>query len=81
MTCKILAAQDSCALITLSHVGKYRHCCPRLNMNPASASDWRAKRFGLDIDRLIIAIIRKFLENLVLRDKLAVGHVSSESEG
>ena len=73
VTCNILAAQDSCALITLSHVSKYRHCCPCLNMNPMSASDWRAKRFSLDIDRPIIAIICKSLENLVLHDKLVVG--------
>ena len=55
------------------HIGKYRHRCPHLNMNPASASDWRAKRFGLDIDRPIIAITHKSLENLLLRDQLSVG--------
>ena len=43
-----------CLNNSFSHVGKHRHRYPRLNMNSASASDWRAKRVGLDVDRPII---------------------------
>jgi hypothetical protein len=42
-------------------------------MNPSSASDWQTKWLGLDMDLPIIAVIRKALEKLVLRNQLAVG--------
>ena len=44
-------------------------------MVPASASDWRTKRLGLDIDLQIITVIRNCFGNrhTKLRDQLAVG--------